>query len=67
MAVCASRRCWTARGRPPCDRQALAHLLGRVVRIMLALPEIEEIDLNPVFALSEGAAIADVRITLRNE
>src|SRR5690606_14423503 len=53
-----------ARGRPACDRASLARLLDGLGRLITALPEIAEIDLNPVFALPDGAAIADVRIIL---
>jgi acyl-CoA synthetase (NDP forming) len=53
-----------ARGRPACDRPALVRLLHQVGRLILTVPEIAEIDLNPVFALPDGAAVADVRIIL---
>jgi acetyltransferase len=51
-----------ARGRPPCDLQALAHLVAQVSELPFAYPELKELDLNPVFALEQGVVIGDVRV-----
>lgn len=51
-----------ARGRPPCDLQALARLIARVSELPFTYPELKELDLNPVFALAQGVVIGDVRI-----
>jgi acyl-CoA synthetase (NDP forming) len=50
------------RGAPPLDVGALRQVLHRVSALVDDLPEIAEIDLNPVFVLQKGAVAADVRI-----
>jgi acetyl coenzyme A synthetase (ADP forming)-like protein len=52
------------RGSEPVDRDALADLLVNVSRLVDEVPEIVELDLNPVFARPDGATAADVRIVL---
>ncbi|AWN52845.1 acetate--CoA ligase family protein [Methylobacterium sp. 17Sr1-1] len=52
-----------ARGRPPCDVAALARMLSRLSAFAAgAGPRLASIDLNPVFALPEGAFAADAVI-----
>lgn len=53
-----------ARGAEPADRRALAELIERVGRLVTDIPEIVEVDLNPVFADANGAVAADVRILI---
>ena len=44
-----------ARGRPPVDIKALAHMLARLSAFAAAAgPRLQSIDLNPVFAMPEG-------------
>jgi acyl-CoA synthetase (NDP forming) len=52
------------RGRPAVDLSALRDLLLRVSRLAVELPQIVELDLNPVIALpaGEGCWIVDARI-----
>ena len=50
------------RGGPAVDRDALAALITTVSELVDAFPEIEELDLNPVFATESGAIAVDVRI-----
>jgi acyl-CoA synthetase (NDP forming) len=50
------------RGASGVDRDALAGLIENVSHLVSDFPEISEIDLNPVFASSEGATVVDVRI-----
>jgi len=52
------------RGHPPADLEAIEALLLRVSRLVEETPEITELDLNPVFALSpgQGCRIVDARI-----
>jgi acetyl coenzyme A synthetase (ADP forming)-like protein len=52
------------RGHPPADVEALEELLLRVSRLVEEIPEIGELDLNPIFALApgEGCRVVDARI-----
>jgi acetyl coenzyme A synthetase (ADP forming)-like protein len=54
------------RGHPAADVPALEDLLLRVSRLVEEVPEISELDLNPVFALppGQGCRIVDARIHL---
>lgn len=52
------------RGSDPVDREALATILVNVSRLVDEVPEIVELDLNPVFARADGATAADVRVVL---
>ncbi|MCB1389068.1 MAG: acetate--CoA ligase family protein, partial [Rhodobacteraceae bacterium] len=45
------------RGDPPVDIDAAAELAARLGAVMLACPDILEIDLNPVIARPDGAGI----------
>jgi acyl-CoA synthetase (NDP forming) len=57
------------RGHPPADIEAIEDLLLRVSRLVEEVPEIAELDLNPVIALppGRGCLILDARIFLRDE
>jgi acetyl coenzyme A synthetase (ADP forming)-like protein len=52
------------RGSPPADRDALIALLQRLSALVLEMPEIRELDLNPVMVMrpGEGAVVVDARI-----
>ncbi len=50
------------RGAPPADRAAIARIIIAVSNLAADFPEIQELDLNPVFARPDGAIAADVRI-----
>lgn len=52
------------RGAAPVDRQAVAQIIVAVSHAVSDFPEIRELDLNPVFAWSQGAMAADVRVLL---
>ena len=52
------------RGGKPVDRATLADLIVNVSRLVDEVPEIVELDLNPVFAREDGAIAADVRVVL---
>ncbi len=52
------------RQTPPLDVAAFAELLHRVSNMVEDIPEITELDLNPVFVREHGAVAADVRIRL---
>ena len=55
------------RGHPPADLDALRELLLRISRLAVEVPEIIELDLNPVLAMSpgNGCRIVDARIRVR--
>lgn len=50
------------RGAPPCDEAALEGLLLRVGRLVEDMPEIVEMDLNPVRVSEDGAVAVDVKV-----
>jgi acyl-CoA synthetase (NDP forming) len=50
------------RGSPTADLAALRDVLLRVSRLTEDLPEITELDLNPIVALPDGAVAVDARI-----
>ena len=60
----ASRVLQGYRGRPAADVEALRDVVLRVSRLAEAVPEITELDLNPVMALAagNGCRIVDARI-----
>jgi acetyl coenzyme A synthetase (ADP forming)-like protein len=52
------------RGARAVDEQALEQMLVRVSQLIDAVPEVLELDLNPVMVLPHGAIAADVRINV---
>jgi acyl-CoA synthetase (NDP forming) len=52
------------RGHPPADVEAIQEILLRISRLVEEVPEVRELDLNPIFALGpgEGCQIVDARI-----
>jgi acyl-CoA synthetase (NDP forming) len=56
------------RGHPPADVGAIEELLLRVSRLVEELPEIRELDLNPVIALppGKGCRVVDARICVES-
>ena len=50
------------RQSPPLDVAAFADLLHRVSAMVEDIPEIAELDLNPVFVRQHGAVVADTRV-----
>jgi hypothetical protein len=56
-------------GTAAADIEAIEHLLLRVSRLVEEVPEIAELDLNPVMALplGPGCLIVDARICLMPE
>ncbi len=57
------------RGHPPADLEALEETLLRISRLVEEIPEISELDLNPIFALppGQGCRIVDARIRVSGE
>jgi len=52
------------RGAAPADGEALEDLLLRVSQLAEDLPELAELDLNPVFAGPSGCVIVDARVRM---
>jgi acetyl coenzyme A synthetase (ADP forming)-like protein len=52
------------RGGKGVDRAALADIITKVSRLVSDFPDIQEVDLNPIFATEKGARAVDVRIVL---
>jgi acyl-CoA synthetase (NDP forming) len=52
------------RGTPPADTAALADVLLRVSRLADDLPEVSQLDLNPVIARPDGVWCVDVRVRI---
>jgi acetyltransferase len=55
------------RGAPPADVQALEHLLLRVSEMVCALPQLREMDINPVIVDENGAIAVDARIVVDDD
>jgi len=56
------------RGHPAADEGALRDVLLRISRLVDEVPEIDDLDLNPIVALppGEGCRVLDARIHVRN-
>ena len=52
------------RGAPAVDREALEQILLRVSEMVCALPQLREMDINPVIVDSTGALVVDARIVI---
>ncbi|MCL6644591.1 MAG: acetate--CoA ligase family protein [Dehalococcoidia bacterium] len=52
------------RGQPPADIEALKRTILKVSEFVQQHPEVKELDLNPVFAYSDGALAVDARIII---
>lgn len=52
------------RGEKPCDMKSIVDSIGRVARLVLDFPEINDIDVNPVMAYPDGVAALDMKITI---
>ncbi|MGW3119108.1 acetate--CoA ligase family protein [Streptomyces sp. NPDC001107] len=55
------------RGRPAVDVEAVARVVSTIGGLMLARPEIEEIDINPLVARPDGITALDVLLTTTGE
>lgn len=53
------------RGKKPANIDALADIIMKLSKMATEIPEILELDLNPIFAFETGASIADARILLQ--
>jgi len=53
-----------ARGNPPRDIRAIEEVLMKVSKLTMKNPEINEIDLNPIFVFEKGIQVVDARMIL---
>jgi acetyl coenzyme A synthetase (ADP forming)-like protein len=53
------------RGRPAADAEALVDLVLRLARLADDIPEVAELDLNPVLGLPTGCLAVDARVRVR--
>ena len=63
-AVRAAPLLYGDRGSPPVDTAGLADALLRVSRLADDLPEISELELNPVIATQDGVRCVDARVRI---
>jgi len=54
------------RDRPPVDRAALEHALGRISELVCELPWVREMDINPLIADEDGVIAVDARIVVEH-
>jgi acetate---CoA ligase (ADP-forming) len=52
------------RGQPAADLELLTNCLVRLSQIITDLPDIQEIDINPMLLYSQGGAVVDARVGL---
>ena len=52
-----------ARGKRPVDVDAIARILSKLSILATEQPNAKTIDLNPIMATSEGAMVADAKIS----
>jgi acetate---CoA ligase (ADP-forming) subunit beta len=55
------------RGLPPVDKSALSRALLNIAEFVQLHPEVQELDLNPMFVYPKGAVAVDARIVLASE
>ncbi|MDX1444068.1 MAG: bifunctional acetate--CoA ligase family protein/GNAT family N-acetyltransferase [Gammaproteobacteria bacterium] len=60
-----NRRLKGFRSREPVDREALAFSLVKISQLITDIPEIIELDANPIIAGPKGVEVLDARIRLR--
>ena len=54
------------RGQPPVDLAALHDAIRRVAQLAVDMPDIAEIDVNPLLVSETGAVAADARVVLKS-
>jgi len=54
------------RGAPPIDMAALEHVLLRVSEMVCELPQLREMDINPIILDESGALAVDARIVIQS-
>jgi acetyltransferase len=56
------------RNLPPADRNAVVHSIRRVAQIAADFPQIQELEINPLYVLADGkgAFAVDVRASVQD-
>ncbi len=54
------------RGAPPADRDAVEQILLRVSEMVCALPQLREMDINPIIVDETGAVAVDARVVIEH-
>lgn len=54
-----------ARGYGPLDIEAVVDVILKVSRMMEELPQIDQVDLNPIYVYPRGAKVVDARVILK--
>jgi acetyltransferase len=62
-----ARRLAGHRGRAPADRDAIALALVRLSQLLIDLPEVRDVDVNPLLADAQGVLALDARIRIGPE
>lgn len=62
-----SRLLHGVRGEPPVDAEAIVEALLALSQLMIACPEIAEIDINPLLAFEDGVAAVDARVIIKRQ
>ncbi|RME63632.1 MAG: hypothetical protein D6778_09310 [Nitrospirae bacterium] len=52
------------RGQSPSDIDAIVEVIERVNQMAMELPEIQELDINPLMVMERGALALDARVIL---
>jgi acetyltransferase len=63
----AGRKLQGFRNLPPADEDAVIHALQRLAALADALPEIAEMEINPLRVLESGAVAVDIRVKIRSQ
>jgi acetyltransferase len=56
-----------ARGQKPADIDALSDTIYIISQLVSQIDDIKELDINPLFAMHDGAVVVDARITLTSK
>ncbi len=61
----ASQLLGSIRGNPPADRKAVEAVLLAISQLVCDLPEVTELDINPLVANEDGVMAVDARVAIR--
>lgn len=55
------------RGQPPADTKAIAECIERLSQLSIEVPDIEELDVNPLVAFQKGCKALDARVIIAHQ